>query len=279
MRPEGKVVLVTGGANGIGLATCIEFARRGCAVSIVDIDEEAMASAATQVREAGGRDLSLVKDVTTEAGVREMISETIERFGDLDILINNAGVSITGPAESTPVEDWRWALDINVWPHIYAVREALPYFRQRGSGHLVHVASAAGLLGTPSAPAYCLTKFAVVGLAESLATSLYGSGIGVTVVCPQFVDTDIAFRGRVSLGENAAFKEDEVKNLSRQMMKTVGISASVVAESIVDAVENDKFLALPHPEILEFARKKWADPERFLKRTSEVLREQGLIFG
>lgn len=280
MKPlDGRVVLVTGAARGIGRAISAEFLTRGARLVMTDIDESALIETADDLRTNKDSVLAFPVDVTSESQVTDMVHRTISEAGPLDVLVNNAGVSVSGPAEVVPIEDWRWITDINMWSHVYAVRAVLPYFRERGSGHLVHISSAAGIFGTPAAAAYCMTKFAVFGLAESLATSLNGTGIGVSVVCPQFVNTDIGLRARVTTAPDSGVEAEDIKQVSRQMMKDSGLSPEKVAEAVVQGVEEDRFLILPHPEILKFAQIKWADPERYIARTSEVLKAQGKLFG
>lgn len=279
MDLAGKSVLVTGAAHGIGRATAEAFVAEGASVTLVDIDGAAVKEFGSELSASGKRAFAYEADVTSEEAVGAMIDAAIAEFGSLDVLVNNAGVTVSGPAEETPVADWQWALDINVWPHIYAVRKVLPYFKSRGSGHLVHVASAAGILGTPGLPAYSVTKFAVYGLAESLAVSLHGTGIGVSVVCPLWVDTDITNRGRLTPDPAMGLDERTLKLLGREMLRAQGLPAAKVAEAIVEGVRTGRFLILSHPEVLKFAQSKWEDPERYITRAAEVLNAQRRLFG
>ncbi|HLF70167.1 MAG TPA: SDR family oxidoreductase [Actinomycetota bacterium] len=274
-----KVVLITGGARGIGLAMAHAFAAKGARLVLTDIDEEQLAIAENDIKASDSWVKTMKIDVAREADVERMVAQTIDEAGQLDVLISNAGVSASGPAELMPMDDWRWITDINMWAHVYAVRAALPYFKERGSGHLVHVSSAAGILGTPALSAYCMTKFAVFGLAESLAVSLHGSGIGVTLVCPLWVDTDIALHGRVTMDPSLDIDSEKAKELSREMVRSAGIPAEKVADETVAAVEEGRFLVLPHPEVQKFARRKWDDPERYIARAAETLKATQSIFG
>lgn len=279
MNLEGKVVIVTGAAHGIGRATALGFSAKGAQVALADVDEDALDKVRAEIEERGGRAIALRADVASEAEVNSMVDQTIGAFGTLDVIVSNAGVSVAGPAEATPIEDWRWAVDVNLWPHVYAVRRAVPYFKERGSGHLVHVSSAGGILGTPALAAYCMTKFAVFGLAESLAVSLHGTGIKVSVVCPLWVDTDIGERGRITVDPELGLDEEAARALGRQMLRDVGIAPEQVADAIVEAVETGRFLVLPQPEVLKFAQIKWADPERYIERAAEALNVQRRFFG
>lgn len=278
MNLDGKVVLVTGAAHGIGRATAIAFAAKGSRLALADIEVEGLEKTVADIEKGGGRALSLKVDVASEAEASSMIDQTIDEFGTLDVLVNNAGVSVSGPADATPIEDWRWIVDINMWAHVYAMRAALPYFKKRGGGHLVHIASAAGIFGTPGLPAYSMTKFAVYGLAESLAISLRGTGIRVSVVCPMFVDTDIVTRGRLHVEPEVGIDSETWQAFSRELLRAQGIPPEKVADAIVDAVEVGRFLVLPHPEVLGIAQVKWADPESFIGQAAEAAAARRQLF-
>jgi NAD(P)-dependent dehydrogenase (short-subunit alcohol dehydrogenase family) len=278
MDLAGKTVLVTGAAHGIGRATAIAFSRKGAQVAVADIDGEAAEKVVSELEFAGGRAVAITADVSSEDQFNAMVDRAIDDLGDLDVLVSNAGVSVSGPVENVPLEDWRWIVDINMWPHVFGARRLVPYFKEKGSGHLVHVASAAGILGTPGLAAYTMTKFAVFGLAESLAVSLHDFGIGVSVVCPLWVDTEITLRGRLVPDPGMGIDEETLRNFSREMLRMQGIPPEKVGESIVEAVETGRFLVLPHPEVLEFARAKWQDPDGYIGRAAGVFAERRQMF-
>ena len=276
---KGRTVLITGAAHGIGRATAFAFGEKGAQVLITDIDEVGLEKTRAELEERGIGVGSKVVDVTKEQQVTSMIESAISEMNGLDIVVSNAGVSVAGPAEAVPIEDWRWIVDVNVWPHVYAVRAAIPYFREKGSGYLVNVASAAGILGAPALSAYSLTKFAVYGLAESLAVSLHGTGIGVSVVCPLWVNTDITERGRITVDPDIGMDEGSARAFGREMLRNSGIPPEHVGEAIVNGVLENRFLILPHPEVLQFAQIKWADPESYIARAAEALQSQRRLFG
>lgn len=276
---QGSIVAVTGAANGIGRATALAFAQRGSSLALYDIDESGLEKVHAQIEETGGKAITKKVDVSSEAEVTAMVRHAIDELGGLDVLVNNAGVAVSGPADATPIEDWKWIADINMWSHVYAIRAALPHFQERGSGHLVHVSSAAGILGAPGLPAYNMTKFAVFGIAESLAVSLQGTGVKVSVVCPLWVDTDITDRGRITADPNLGVDPATMKQLGRELLRTAGIPPEKVADAIVSGVEEDRFLILPHPEVLGIAQVKWADIEGYIQRASQAMLAQGTIFG
>lgn len=279
MELKDKVVAITGGAHGIGRATAFAFGDKGAKIFLTDIDEVSLDKTRAELEERGARVESMVVDVRQEREVQAMVDRAIGAMDDLDVLVNNAGVSVSGPAETIPLDDWRWIVDINLWPHVYAIRAALPYFRKKGTGHLVHVASAAGILGTPGFSAYSMTKFAVYGLAESVAVSLHGTEIGVSVVCPLFVNTDITERGRLTVDPDLGIDAASAKSMGREFLRSAGIPAEQVGEAIAAGVEEGRFLILPHPEVLQFAQIKWADPDRYIERAANALQTQRRFFG
>lgn len=279
MDLAGKVVLVTGAAHGIGRATSRAFAAKGAHLALADIDADGVETLAKELRASGGRAIASKTDVSSPREFEWLIDRTLDELDAIDVMVSNAGVSVSGSAEATPLEDWRWIVDINMWPHVYAIRKLSPYFKERGTGHFVHVASAAGIFGTPGLPAYTMTKFAVFGLAESLAVSLHGSGIGVSVVCPLFVDTDIIHRGRIAPDPDLGLDEEATRTLGREMLRLQGIPPEKVGDSIVEAVETGRFLVLPHPEVEQIAQGKWKDPEGYIGQAAEVMKARRQLFG
>ena len=270
MDVQGRIAFVTGGANGIGRATSVALAAKGAKVVIADIDIDAARVVAKQIVDDGGDATAVAVDVAKADDFEGFITSLVAEHGRVDIAVLNAGVSVSGPAEQIPLDDWEWITGVNLWQHVYAIRALLPHFKERGDGHFVHVASAAALFGTPGLSPYSMTKFGVLGLAESLAVSLHGSGIGVSVVCPLWVATDIAERGRYSVDPETGIHPDAVKALGGQLLKTSGIPPSDVANAIMDAIDKGTFLVLPHPEVMSMVQAKWADPEGFIARAALV---------
>ena len=171
---------------------------------MADLDATGCSVVASEVEALGRRALVVAADVGRRQDTEAMIDAAIAWQGHLDIVFCNAGVAVAGPPHLIPLEDWEWIASVNLWSHVWAVRRALPHMLERRSGHLVHMASASGLVGNPVTAPYVVTKFAVVGLAESLAVFCRGTGVGVSVVCPMVVDTDIATHGRVTFPPDVA---------------------------------------------------------------------------
>jgi NAD(P)-dependent dehydrogenase (short-subunit alcohol dehydrogenase family) len=256
MRAEGRVVVVTGGASGIGAALCRRLAQEGPAgVVVADIDLDGALRTAAEV-EAGGVPAAAVRvDVAVEGDVRAMVGEAVGRFGPVDILCQNAGIARAGGADA-PDQDWADSWAVNVMAHVYGARAVLPSMLARGSGYLVHTCSAAGLLTSPGAAPYAATKHAAVAFAEWLAVTHGDQGIRVSALCPQGVNTPMLDGGPAgSTGE-----------LGSRAVRAAGavLEPDEVAEVVVAGMAEERFLLLPHPEVAEFVRRKAVDPDRWL---------------
>lgn len=222
----GKTAVVTGAASGIGKAIAVALARRGCQLVLVDLNEEASAETRKEVEAAGGRAVVVTADVRNPANVSEVYRRTLETFGNVHILVNNAGVLRVGPALEATDEDWRNVIDVNLWGVVNGCRVFGPHFKAQGAGHIVNTASAAGLSGLPYSASYSASKFAVVGLSESLRWELAQFGVGVTVLCPGAVKTGIAVG---SGGPRTA-----------ELVDRFGLSAEPLARRVVEAIERNR---------------------------------------
>lgn len=247
MQVEGSTVLVTGGASGIGAAMARAFHGSGADhVLIADIDLAGANEIATAI------DGSAVQlDVTDEAATAEIIAEIEDDHGGVDILCCNAGIATDGSVD-VATEVWQRTWDVNVMAHVYAIRHALPGMLGRGKGHIVSTASAAGLLTNIGAAPYAVTKHAALALAEWIAITYGDRGIGVSCLCPQFVETPMLeiFEGHT--------------DAMRSWVRGIAIDADAVAREVIDAVTLDRFLVLPHPEVADYFRAKANDYERWI---------------
>lgn len=253
MKIEGKVVVVTGAASGIGRALARRFAREGArGIAVADVQREALEAVADEI---GG--LAAPCDVTDEGAVKALAAAAEERFGPIDVFCSNAGVVRLG-GEEAPDEEWRLNWDLHVMAHVYAARAVAPKMAGRGSGYLVNTASAAGLLTHVESATYAATKHAAVAFAEYLAIAYGDRGVRVSVLCPQAVRTAMT-----------AGREQGVASVDGM------IEPEVLADEVVKAMEREEFLILPHPQVLEYMRRKTADYDRWLAGMRRLRRKFG----
>jgi short-subunit dehydrogenase len=233
--PSKQVIAITGASAGIGRAVALRLAREGASIAICARRGERLAEVATEIEAAGGRALSIIADVSDERDMDELVRATVDRFSGLNVMICNAGFGVAGRLDVMPSDKMRRLIDVNYLGTYYAARAALPVFRRQGSGHLIIVSSIVGQRGIPFMSAYSATKFAQVGLAESLRSELAGSNIHVSVVFPVSTETEFF---TVMARETGAAVERAFG--PRQ-------SAEHVADAIVRA------MAHPVPEIYPYA--------------------------
>jgi NAD(P)-dependent dehydrogenase (short-subunit alcohol dehydrogenase family) len=249
MELSGKVVVVTGGASGIGRALCRRFAAEGAkAVVVADFDAD---GAATVAAEIGGEAVST--DVAVEADIKSLVERTEQHHGPIDLFCSNAGIAVGGGVEATD-EDWQRIWDINLMAHVYAARAVLPGMLARGEGYLLNTASAAGLLTNLGAAPYAVTKHAAVALAEWLAITHGDAGIKVSCLCPQGVRTPMLLGGL-----------DANDTAGSSVLASGGmLEPEDVAEAVVQGLRDERFLILPHPEVADYVKRKADDEDRWL---------------
>jgi NAD(P)-dependent dehydrogenase (short-subunit alcohol dehydrogenase family) len=257
----GQVAVVTGAGSGIGLALAERFAASGLSVVLADVDESALAAAATAVQGHGVETLEVVCDVSDETAVHRMAAATIERFGAVHVLCNNAGVSSQADAWYGPSTSWQWVLGVNLWGVIHGVRAFLPHLVEQPASHIVNTASIAGLLPGFGA-SYDASKHAVVALTEDLYRdmTLAGQGVGVSVLCPGWVRTGIldaernwpAALGPMPSTDNAGPAVEYVRRAIAE-----GTTPAEVADRVADAVVANRFWVFPNPEFVEVAIQRW----------------------
>jgi NAD(P)-dependent dehydrogenase (short-subunit alcohol dehydrogenase family) len=251
----GNVAVVTGAASGIGAALASAFAAAGCGVVLADVEEGALEQAASALTRIGADVLAVPTDVSDASAVERLAAATIERFGRVDVLCNNAGVSTFNLLADQTLADWRWVLDVNLWGVVHGVQTFLPIMRDQGSpAHIVNTSSIAGLWsGIPFIGPYAVSKVGVVSLSETLRAELQmtASPIGVSVLCPSSVDTNVmeAERNRpAELGREArADTAEQVRLMIRDgFTGDDGKTPAEVAAITLDAIRNDRFWIITH---------------------------------
>lgn len=237
---DGKRVFITGAARGIGFAMATHACARRAQVVVADVDEEAAKEAAAKVNAGGkGRALGVALDVTDAAAYEDVYARVENDEGEIDVAIHNAGVATVGFVETLPLEEWRRVIDVNLFGVVHGVHVAYPRMAARGRGHIVNVASLAGLIPFPSGAPYAASKHAVVGLSESLRAEARAVGVGVTCACPGYIGTDI-FTSSHYVG---------VK--SERLLKMVPISPmapGACAAKILNAAQKDRGLVVVQAE-------------------------------
>jgi NAD(P)-dependent dehydrogenase (short-subunit alcohol dehydrogenase family) len=243
VEASGRVVVVTGGASGIGASLCRAFAESGAeAVVVADLDEETATDVAAEI---GG--MAIRADVSREQDVRELVARTVGKHGRVDIYCSNAGVAVAG-GEEAPDSDWQTSWAVHVMAHVYAARAVIPAMLERGGGYIVGTASAAALLNHVASAPYAATKAAALSFLEHLAITYGSRGIRVSALCPQGVRTPmLALAGeRDFLADGALEPED-------------------VATAVLEGMRDERFLILPHPEVKEYFARKASDYDRWLR--------------
>lgn len=253
---KGKVAVVTGAASGIGRAMAERFAREGMKVVLADVEQGALAAAERALASSGARVLAVPTDVSKASDVEALAQRTLEAFGAVHVVCNNAGVSVGGLAWEVTLADWEWILGVNLWGVIHGIRTFVPILLRQGEeGHVVNTASMAGLLSGPGIAPYNVTKHAVVTLSEALHHELAvasGGKVKVSVLCPGWVNTRIldADRNRpASLGAATPVRPEltAVREQVRQLLQS-GLAPAAVAEHVFAAVRDGRFYILTHPQ-------------------------------
>jgi NAD(P)-dependent dehydrogenase (short-subunit alcohol dehydrogenase family) len=241
MDVKDKVAVVTGGAQGIGLALCTRFAREGAHVVLSDLRQDACERAAAPIGAT-----PVAADVGREEDIENLVAATVDRFGRIDLFVSNAGIAIDGGIDIS-TDKWRKIIDVNLMSEIFAAKYAIPHMLEQGSGYLLNVASAAGLLVIPDTVGYTVTKHAAIGFTEWLAVIYGDQGIGVSVLCPAAVLTPIL-----------AGKEDTPEGKD-------AITTEQLADLVIDGLAEERFMISSHPWVLEKFAIKARDYDEYIR--------------
>jgi NAD(P)-dependent dehydrogenase (short-subunit alcohol dehydrogenase family) len=260
-----RVAVVTGGASGIGRALSVAFAREGAHVAVADLDEPGMRETAAAVTSAGRRAITVRTDVSRLDDVRALADRAWGELGAVHVLCNNAGVAISGGLDTATHEDWEWVIGVNLWGVIHGLEAFVPrMIAQREPGHIVNTASMAGLIASQGLGIYNTTKYAVVGLSETLQKDLRAYNIGVSVLCPMGVTTRIRESARnrpAHLGNPQAPVGSEVELIGRYL------TPEHVAERVLRAIRGNRLYIITHEEGLEPLRRRFQRMERGIEES------------
>jgi len=250
MDLDDKITVVTGAGSGIGRALAVRFGQRGARVVVcTDLNADSAAETAGMIGAAGS---SSQLDVADEQAIEQLVRQTEEEYGGIDIFVSNAGYGRSGGLD-LGTESWQKMMNVHTWSHLAAARAVIPGMVQRGGGYLLNTASAAGLLTQINSGPYAVSKHAAVALAEWIAINYADQGIGVSVLCPQAVRTNIG--GPAPAAGTA--------NTSQASGDGV-LEPEVVADACIEAMHEQRFLVLPHPEVATYFQRKASDYDRWL---------------
>jgi len=266
-RYAGKIAVITGGASGIGLATAKRLAQLGADLVLVDVQAAALAPAAESVRAVGrGRVETRVCDVSDHAAMVALADDVVRTLGGVHIVFNNAGVAVGGPISDMSHDDWRWIIDVDLWGPIHGVEAFLPHIRAaKAGGHLLFTASFAGLVPNVGLGPYCVAKYGVVALAEVLHRELRDENIGVSVLCPMRVGTNI---GNSERNRDERYGGAEVsprvpaQDGANDDLAGAVLNVDDVAAMVVRAIDHKQLYILPHQESRQFIRRRFERIDR-----------------
>ena len=261
-----KVAVVTGGASGIGRELCRSFARAGARVVVADVDDARMAETAAAVKQDGGAAITVRTDVSRLSDVQALAERAYAQWGAVHVLCNNAGVTVHGGLESATHRDWEWVIGVNLWGVIHGIEAFVPRMVAKGEpGHIVNTASMAGLIASQGLGVYNTTKYAVVGLSETLQKDLRSYNIGVSVLCPMGVATAIQDSER----NRPVELQNRERNARTDDITLIGrtLSPAHVAERVLRAVLANRLYVITHEEGLDPLRRRFQRIERAIEES------------
>lgn len=271
-----KTAFITGGASGIGLALGRAFAEAGMKVMLADVEAGALEKALQSLSNYGNRVLGIPCDVGDAESVERAAQATFDAFGNVHVVCNNAGVAAGGGIDNISIDNWRWVVDVNLMGVVYGVRSFLPQMlKHREGGHIVNTASMAGMINGIGFSPYVATKFAVVSMSEGLAMQLQPHGIGVSVLCPEYVRTRIGESGRNRPSRYGASPQLDPASPAAQVVAEIarrleaGIDPAQVAAKVLDAIRNEQFYIFTHPNMRQGVDERFAAIQAAMDRVTD----------
>ncbi|MCH7892886.1 MAG: SDR family oxidoreductase [Proteobacteria bacterium] len=259
---DARRVLITGAASGLGKSLALRFAADGWRVAVCDLDEDRLSQTAEEIDRGGGTCMYLRADVTSEQDIEQLAESVSDHWGGLDVLVNNAGIAIAGRTDETSMEEWRRIFEVNFFGVLRTTQAMLPLIAQ--GGHIINVASFAGIAAAPGLVAYNTTKAAVISFSESLRAELVDREIGVSVACPAFFKT--------RLMETSGAPHDKTRAMVERVMERSKITADDVAEQVFASVRTRQFMLIPHVDARWYWRWKRFFPELYFRGLQRMAR-------
>jgi NAD(P)-dependent dehydrogenase (short-subunit alcohol dehydrogenase family) len=260
----GRVAIITGGASGIGLATARALAQEKMCIVLADIEQEPLDAAVNEIQRLGVEAIGVRTDVGDLKQVQTLADKTWEKFGGAHVVFNNAGVAVFGPIQEMKHEDWEWVIRVDLWGVIHGVEAFLPrMIAQKQDGHIVNTASFAGLAPNQGLGAYCVAKYGVVALSECLARDVKEYGIGVSVLCPMILATNITHSERNRPTELGGVKAQRKQTTTEQQnMRGRVLTPELAAKKVVKAIKTGELYIHTHEEARDFVRKRFQRIDR-----------------
>jgi NAD(P)-dependent dehydrogenase (short-subunit alcohol dehydrogenase family) len=260
---SGKVAVITGAASGIGLATAKRLATEGMQMVLADIEPEPLGRAADEVRTLGVEAIGVVTDVASRDAVVALADAAFEQFDRVHFLFNNAGVAVSGPIAEMTHEDWKWTIDVDLWGPIHGVEVFLPrMIDQHEGGHIASTASFAGVVPNDGLGVYCVAKYGVVAMSEVLWRELREHNIGVSVLCPMRLATNIDGSGRNRQGDYGGPGSQAYEEVDEGDMAGDLLSAEDAAELVLTGIRENKLYLFTHDDSRAFIRKRFERMDR-----------------
>lgn len=263
-----KRIIITGAGSGLGKTLALDFAKLGWNVAVSDIHTQRAKETLRQVEDAGGTGIALHCDVARWEDVKKLADTVADQWGGADIIVNNAGVPVVGFVEKIPVKDWRWIISINLMGVVHGCKAFIPIFQRQGAGHIVNIASSAGIVSLAEMAPYNVTKAGVISLSETLRAELSGRNIGVTVVCPTFFKTNLM--------EQARYTDDHQIKMAKAFFEKSMCTVQDVSRHIIRSVKKNRLYVLTQIDAKIYWRFKRFFPQLFHEFIGLVYRKKFL---